>query len=257
VLLSLVGSREAVGIYGLAYKVVDTIYVLPAFVTLTLLPEFARLTNDTRRRDELVEKASAVMQVAATALVVFAIAFADQIVAIAGGSAFDDAAAVLRILMVGVGLGFLRAVLTEALIAANRQLWLAYAMAALLAANVALNLALIPVLGARGAALAFAASEALALLLVLRLFRRIGTAPRPRRLRQLVLSGAAMAAVTLLQLVPLARDAGPAAVLAVLGPLSFAAFAYGLHALDAMPREVHTALIAPAVQRLRARRRPG
>lgn len=257
VLLSLMDSQRAVGIYGLAYKVVDTIYVLPAFVTLTLLPEFARLARDTRRRDELVEKASAVMQVAAVPLVVFSVAFADEIVAMAGGSAFDDAAVVLRILMIGVALGFLRAVFTEALIAANRQLWLMYATGLLLAVNVALNLALIPVLGARGAALAFSASEALALVLVVRLFRRIGTAPHPRRLPQLLLAGTAMAAVTLLKLLPLPHMTHPAAAIAVLGSLSFGVYAYVVHALGAMPHEVHHTLIAPALARLRALRRPG
>jgi O-antigen/teichoic acid export membrane protein len=257
VLLSLVDSQQAVGIYGLAYKVVDTIYVLPAFVTLTLLPEFARLTRDTRRRDELVEKASAVMHVAAIPLLVFTVAFADEIAAITGGSAFDDAAVVLRILMIGVALGFLRAVFTEALIAANRQLWLMYAMGALLAVNAALNLALIPVLGARGAALAFSASEALALVLVLRLFGRIGRVPPPRRLPQLLLAGAAMATVTLLKLLPLPGTADAAAVIVVLGSLSFGVYAYVLYALGAMPHEVHHALIAPALARLRALRRPG
>lgn len=254
VLLSLVGSHQAVGIYGLAYKVVDTLYVLPAFVTLTLLPEFARLANDTQRRDELVEKASAIMQVAALPLVVFMLAFAGEIVEIGGGDAFDAATVVLRILAIGVGVGFLRAVFTEALIAANRQSWLMYAMAVLLGVNVALNLALIPELGARGAALAFAASEVLALVLVLRLFRRIGTVPAPRRLKRIVLAGAAMAVVTLLKLLPLADAASPAAVIAVLGSLSLAVYVSCLYALGAMPREVHSALVAPALTRLRALR---
>ncbi len=251
VLLSLVGARQDVGIYGLAYKVVDALYVLPAFVMVTLLPELARLAGDRRRRDELVQKASTVVQVAVVPLLVFVLAFAGEIARIAGGEAFDGAAVVLRILMLGVAAGFLRAVFTEALIAVDRQLWLMYATGGLLLANVALNLALIPVLGARGAAIAFAASEAVGLVLVAALYRRVGTLPRPHLPARLLAAGGVMAAVALLRLVPPAGSAGPVALLLVLGPLSLAAYAGCLHALGAVPREVHTALIAP----LRARRR--
>lgn len=251
VLLSIVGTQQAVGIYGLAYKVADAFYVLPVFAMVTLLPEFARLAQDPSRRDDLVQKASTVMQVAVVPLLVLTGAFADEITTIAGSQAFEGAAPVLQILMLGVAAGFLRAVFTEALIAANRQVWLMYATGALLAVNVGLNLALIPVLGARGAAAAFVASEVVALVLVALLFRRLGAAPRPHRLAQVLLAGCAMAAVALLKLVPLADAAGPVAVIVVLGPLSVAVYLGCLYALKAMPREVHSTLLAPAVAGLR------
>ena len=253
VLLSLLGGSQAVGLFGLAYKVVDTLYILPAFVMLTLLPEFARLAENPTRRDELVQKASTVMQVGVVALLVFTLAFAEEIVALAGGDGFDGAASVLRILMLGVAVGFLRAVFTEALIAANHQVWLLYATGGLLLANIALNVALIPWLGARGAAIAFATSEALALVAMALLFRRIGTLPRPHRLRGLLVAGAAMAGVALLKLLPAADAAGPAAVVVVLGSMSFAVYTICLYALGAMPREVHATLISPLLARLRVR----
>jgi O-antigen/teichoic acid export membrane protein len=254
VLLSLTGSQQAVGIYGLAYKVVDTLYILPAVAMWTLLPALARPSEDPGRRDELVQKASTVMQVAIVPLLVFTFAFADEITTLAGGKAFVGAAMVLRILMLGVAAGFLRAVLTQALIAANHQVWLIYATGALLAVNIALNLALIPVLGARGAAIAFAASEMVALVLLVLLFRRIGVPPRPHRLPQVLLAGCAMTAVTLLTLAPIAGSAGPLTVIVVLGSLSGAVYAASLYALGAMPREIHSTLVAPLLARLQARR---
>ena len=253
ILLSIVGSQQAVGIYGLAYKVVDTLYVLPSLVVVTLLPEFARLAENPGRRDELVRKASKVMQVAVVPLLVFTVAFAAEIVTFAGGEAFEDAVPVLRILMLGVAVGFFRAIFTEPLIAINRQVWLMYATGALLAINVALNLALIPALGARGAAYAFAASEAVALVLVLVLFRRIGVIPRPHRLSRVLLAGCAMGTVALLKLIPLVDSTGPVAVTLVIGSLSIAVYVTCLYALGAMPREVHSTLIAPVLARLRAR----
>lgn len=255
VLLSLVGTQQAVGIYGLAYKVADTFYVIPAFLMVTLLPEFVRLAHDPGRRDELVQKASTVMQVAVVPLLVFTIAFAEEITRIAGGAAFEGAGTVLQILMLGVAASFLRAIFTEALIAVNRQVWLMYATGLLLAVNVALNLALIPALGARGAAAAFAASEAVALVLVTLLFGRIGAAPRPHRLSRILLAGGAMVAVTLTKLIPMVGAAGPVVVLVVLGPLSLVAYAGSLYALKAMPREVHATLVAPALASLREFRR--
>ncbi|MEJ7784155.1 MAG: oligosaccharide flippase family protein [Solirubrobacteraceae bacterium] len=255
VLLSIVGTQQDVGIYGLAYKVADTFYVIPAFVMVTLLPAFARLAQDAGRRDELVQKMTTVMPVAVAPLVVLTVAFADEITTIAGGDDFDGAAPVLQILMFGVAAGFLRAVLTEALIAVNRQVWLMYATGALLAVNVALNLVLIPVLGARGAAAAFAASEAVALVLVALLFRRIGVMPRPHQMPQLLMASAAMAGVTLLKLVPLAVAVGPVATIVVLGPLSVVVYVACLYALGAMPREVDSTLVAPALATLRELRR--
>lgn len=251
VLLSLVGTQRDVGIYGLAYKVADTFYVLPAFVMVTLLPEFARLAQETGRRDELVQKASTVMQVAVAPLLVFTAAFANEITTIAGGEDFAGAAPVLRILMIGVAASFLRAVLTEALIAANRQVWLMYATATLLAVNVALNLLLIPALGARGAAAAFVASEVIALVLVVLLFGRVGVVPRPHRLPRVLLAACAMGAVALLKLFPFADAAGPVAAIVVLGSLSVATYGGCLYVAGAMPREVHSTLVAPVLLRLR------
>jgi O-antigen/teichoic acid export membrane protein len=256
VLLSLVGSEQAVGVYGLAYKVVDILYMLPLLVMVTLLPEFARSAKDPARRDELVQKASTVMEVAVVPLLIFTIAFADEIVAIAGGEAYEGAAVVLQILMAGVAAGFFRAVFAQALIALNRQSWLMYATGALLVANVALNLALIPTLGARGAAVAFAATEAVGLVLVLLLFTRIGAAPQVYRLPQVLLAACAMGAVTLLQIIPFADSMGPIALVAF-GLPSIAVYTGSLYALKAMPREIHHTLVAPLLARLRASWRAG
>lgn len=254
VLLSVIGTQADVGVYGLAYKVVDTIYILPLLVMVTLLPEFARFAHMPDRRDELVEKAATVMQLAVVPLLVFTIAFARQITAVAGGAAFQGAAIVLQILMLGVAAGFIRAVFTQALIALNRQVWLMYATAVVLVANVGLNMGLVPILGARGAAIAYVATEVVALGLALFLFRRIGTVPRPRRLPQMLSAGCVMAVTTLLQHLPTAESASPAILVSVLGPLSIAVYTACLYAFRAMPDEVHRTIIVPLLVKLRSAR---
>jgi O-antigen/teichoic acid export membrane protein len=125
------------------------------------------------------------------------------------------------------------------------------ATGSLLGLNVALNLALIPTFGAEGAAGAFAACEAAALVLMVWLYRRIGAVPVAYRPARLLLAGVAMSAVAALQLLPLVDAGGPIVVLLVFGPLSLGAYVACLHALDAMPREVRTTLVAPIVAKLR------
>lgn len=132
----------------------------------------------------------------------------------------------------------------------------ARATGSLLAANVALNLALVPAHGARGAAAAFALFEAVAVVIMVVLYRRVGRAPRPYRPARLLLAGCAMVAVAALKLVPVADSAGPVSVIVVLGALSLGAYAGCLYALGAMPREVHDTLVAPVLAKLRRERGP-
>jgi O-antigen/teichoic acid export membrane protein len=251
IILSELDSEEAVGIYGLAYRFVDTLIVLPAYVMLTLLPEFSRLTEQRGRTDELMQTASTVMQVAVVPLVVFFVAFAGQVTELIGGSEFADSARVLQVLILGVGFAYIAAVFVEPLIAFNRQSWLFRTTSLVLVLNVALNFLLIPPLGANGAAVAFAISELVVLALVASLYRRVGSLPRPYQLWRVLAAASVMAGVAFLQELPFLSDAPAAVVLGVVGLASVCAYVGALYALRAVPRELHTGLVVPIWGRLR------
>jgi O-antigen/teichoic acid export membrane protein len=251
VLLSKLASNEQVALYGLAYRVVDGLAVLPQFVLVTLLPEFARLSAKRGRFDELLQKVFGGMQVAALAVVVPVVLFARETIDLIGGSGFRGGAPVLQLLMVGVALSFLSATIGQAFVALNRQDRLVPMTLGVLVANVSLNLALIPVWGASGAALALALSEALHLALLWLFYRDFATPPRFWMRARVLAAACAMTAAVAVKLLPVSGDGGLMVTLGLGGPLAVSVYVAALYALNAMPSEVHSNLLLPLWNRLK------
>jgi O-antigen/teichoic acid export membrane protein len=252
ILLSLLADKAQVGLFGLAFKVVDAVLVLPFYITITLLPEFARLAEARERLDLLVERALRLMLFVVVPMFATLFVYADQVVDLAGGNNFEGAATVLRILLVGLAMAFLSTVVGQALVALNRQAWFLIAGIFVLVVNVSIATALIPLLGARGAAVAFSASEASALPLLLALYRREGRLPRPFPPPGLIAAAGVMLAVALLKL-PLQSLTSNAAVVFVLGGgAAVSSFVAALYLLRAMPPEIQDGIVIPVRSRLRA-----
>lgn len=251
VLLSFLRSDSDAGIYSVAYKVVDILVMLPPYVMVTLLPAIARLDHHSQRLAELTQKAFAALQVGAVAVFVLLVGFADEVVEIVGGSRFERSAPVLQILMVGVAATFAGHVFGNALVALNQQARMLKLGLALLAFNLALNLALIPPWGVYGAAVALSVTEVVGLLLIARLYKSVGRLPTIYRGPQVLLAAGAMAVVVLAKTLPFASSLGPVIVVALLGSASLAVYVGCLYAMRAMPAEVHTAIVVPLWRRLR------
>jgi O-antigen/teichoic acid export membrane protein len=184
------------------------------------------------------------------------VVFAEEIVDVVGGPRFDSAAPVLQIFSVGVAMSYMAAVVVQGLIALGQQRMLLRLSLIGLVLNVALNLALIPIWGTRGAAVAFAATEVFALGLNLVVYARIAKAPRMQRSPQLLAAACVMALVVLPKSLPAVEAASPALVLAVGGLLSLTVYVCSLYALRAIPRDIHASvagLLAPLRSRLPAR----
>lgn len=248
ILLSLLSTSANVGLYGVAYRIVDALYALPYTVAITLMPELARLTAHRWRVDELMQKAFVIMELAAIPLLVLFLVFADQVVRVVAGPGFHEAASVLRIVMVAVFFSYLSAVFFQALIALDRQVRLLQLWGLVLTVNVILNLALIPPLGAEGAGLALIVTDALALAVAMFLYGQHGSVPRPQATTKLVLAATAMGAVGFAtSQIPWSAPL----VLALGGMLSCAVYVAALYAVRAVPPEVHVTLVMPVVRRLR------
>ncbi len=248
-ILSWLSSKPEVAFYGLAFKVVETLVVLPTYVTITLLPEFSRLTENRDRLDEIMQKAFTVMAVAVVPLVVLILSMAPEISFVLGGPGFSGAATVLRILILGVAIIFFVSVLSQALVALNRQgALLRIALIGLLV-NAVLNVLLISPLGADGAALAFLVTELVSLGLMVRLYRQEASAPRIYRPLALAFAGGAMAAVV--PPVRLALGDAPTLVLALAGSLGVAVYVAALYGSHAMPEEIDRTVLRPVWNRLR------
>jgi O-antigen/teichoic acid export membrane protein len=256
-LLSFLSSDAEVGLYGVAYRVLEVLIVVPVYLMTTLFPEIARQRPHAARLNEIVQGAFSSVVLAGVPLVIVFAAFAEEIVAVAGGPRYAEASPVLRVLVVAVAILFVNTVFFQSLVALNRQRNLFMLLLGVLVGNVALNLALIPPLGAMGAALALVVTEAAALGLVLRTFVGVGTVPRLRRPARLICAalGTAALVLALREVIPLVRPdemssasftaaIGPLATLAGASVLTVGLWAGSLMVLDAVPPELRAALAA-------------
>lgn len=254
-LLSFLSSDAEVGLYGVAYRVLEVLIVVPVYLMTTLFPEVARQRPHAARLNEIVQGAFSSVVLAGVPLVIVFAAFAEEIVAVAGGPRYADASPVLRVLVVAVAILFVNTVFFQSLVALNRQRNLFMLLLGVLVGNVALNLLLIPPLGAMGAALALVVTEAAALGLVLRTFVGVGTVPTLRRPARLICAALGTAAVVLAlrEVIPLVRPdemssasftaaIGPLATLAGASVLTVGLWAGSLVLLDAVPPELRAAL---------------
>jgi O-antigen/teichoic acid export membrane protein len=248
VLLSVLKGEEEVGLYGLAYRVLEGLMVLPSYFMLALFPEIARLTGQRERVDAIVAAALSVMEAVALPVVLITAVFAADVIEVIAGAEYADAEWVLRILTLGLGISYLNGVYGSALTALGRQNQLFRWSLVILVCNLAINLALIPPFGVVGAGVAVVISELLAFVVVRRLYTQVGTAPPLVVNVRMLLAGAAMviaAAPALLLPGGLAGSLAAVVVGATSGALVYAA---ALIALRAVPAAV-AAHVPPRILR--------
>ncbi len=255
ILLSLLKAPSDAAIYGIAYKVVEVLILVPVFLMQTLFPEIARAPRHSQRLAELVEGSFSTIIVMLIPVLVIFVSFAPEAIWIAGGPAFSQATPVLQLVTVALALSFMNAVFFTALVALNEQRRLFTLLIGVLATNVILNLALIPPLGARGAGGALIASEVVLLILGRRLYRSAGELPRTERPARLATAAAAAAAAALgvrgFDLpaqgavhtgILFGSHVSPILTFAIGAPVTVIVFLLVLHAVDGVPRSVRLAL---------------
>ena len=239
VLIALIRSSEEVGLYAAAYKFIELSDLIVVAVGVSLLPPLARFvtTGDARARP-LVQRAFDVLVAAAAPLSIGMLAFADEIVTLTAGEDFADAADALRLLAPYVLFSFAAGALWRVMLASGRDRALLGIALVVLAANVALNVALIPAYGFEAAAVVAVASEVVGLTLVAIASRREGLLPSIRYL-PVVAAGAAAMGVAILA-VP-----GPTLVEATVGSVAYLAVVL---ALPGTVREVVFDDLVPALR---------
>jgi len=171
VLLSVMKGPEAVGIYGVAYRLLEAVVAFPGFFYVSIFPLLSQGAgrSDLANVREVTQRAFDLLVLAAVPVVVGTILAAPEIVSALAGDQFDAAVTPLRIVIVGAGLMFVNGLLSYVLIAVKRQTALLWVGVATLALNLALNIALIPAYSYTAAAWVATGSEvaALASMLVL------------------------------------------------------------------------------------------
>jgi O-antigen/teichoic acid export membrane protein len=214
-LLSLIEGNAAVGIYGAAYRLLEsTLFVSYAFAT-ALLPTLSRLSGERLR--ETYELGMKLVATALLPLGMVFVLFAEPIVDLLYSDEYAEAIGAVRLLGGAAALYGVTYLATHVLVAQGRHLSaVAWATGAVLAVNVVLNLILIPRYSYDGAAAVTSISEALLAAAILVYARRVAGPISLRRILVGPVAGCvAMACVAVLAGASLPALAGAAAAYAV------------------------------------------
>lgn len=154
IILSLYRPASQVGLYGLAYRLIESSLFLPAMFGGLLLPHLSSAWKRGHRTSfsRYLRQAAAAVTWAAVFIVLTLVLFASPIITLIAGPTFTDAAPLLRILSFALGIMFIGNLAGFSLVACGRHQILLAIAASLAAANVVLNLIFIPPYGAPAAA---------------------------------------------------------------------------------------------------------
>ena len=229
-LLSLFKGSASVGLYGVAYKLVELTMAFPIFFTAAVFPLTSAAAHDVKRLNEITARAARILNVTSAPIIVGSIVLAAPLIKILGGQAFAAAALPMEILMLANYFVYNSTVYSGPLIARNLQSKTLKVIAVVLTVNVLVNLVAIPRAGTVGAAWVVVLSEIVTLILLRYYYRRYISQP-PSLLSNLPVLGCAAVMGLVVWLVKQATPNLPAAsslgLLLLVGALAYTALIFG------------------------------
>ena len=144
-ILSAFRPAADVGIYRLAYKVLESLIFFPSMFVGLIMPVMSSVAfTDRERFKKILQKSYDVLIIFALPLVMGTPLLAGKIIELLGGGNYPESVPVLNILMVAVGIIFLGTLFSFGLIALDRQKNLLWISAAGAVFNLLLNFIFIP-----------------------------------------------------------------------------------------------------------------
>lgn len=197
ILLSVLQSNAHVGIYNVAYKIMENLIFFPAMLSGLILPLLSRFIYTERKRfEEIADKTFKVFLLIIVPIIVGTWFLAPDIITIVSGTGFQEAIPVLRILIFSLGFIFFGSYFNMLLVVGNVQKKLMQTLIFVALFNIILNIFLIPRYSYIGSAITALSTEALVVLLTgILVYRHIRYIPTFEKVKQIVLSGMAMAIV--------------------------------------------------------------
>ena len=169
IFLSVMKSREAVGVYGLSYKILENLIFFPAMIVGLTMPIMSRhIFSNKERFQSVVQRTLNFLIIAVVPMIVGVFFISDKIIKLlGGGEGFNDSPLVLNILMAALGFIFLGALFSNIIIAANKQKILARIYFVGMVFNIITNFIFIPRYSYFGAAATTVATELLVTILMI------------------------------------------------------------------------------------------
>lgn len=196
IILSILQSSAHVGIYNVAYKIMENLIFFPAMLAGLILPLLSRfIFTDRRQFEEIADKTFKVFFIIIVPIVVGTFFLAPDIIRFVSGGDFDESIRVLRIIIFALGCIFFGHFFTMLLVVGNAQKKLMQMLLFAAAFNISLNMILITRYSYIGAAYASVATELLVVLLTGFLARKhIGYMPSFEHIGHILVSGILMGA---------------------------------------------------------------
>ncbi len=162
-LLSFFKSEAEVGLYGLAYKFLESITFFPAMIMGLILPIMSNYFLISKEKFRIIfQKTFNVLVLFGVPLLLGGVYFSDKIILLLGGAKYLPASIALKFLIIACFFIFFGTLLSNAIAAMHKQAILVkiYSVAAIF--NIIVNLALIPKYSYNGVALTALFTELLA-----------------------------------------------------------------------------------------------
>lgn len=197
IILSLLQPAAEVGVYTVAYKVMENLIFFPAMLVGLILPLLSRAkqTNEAEFR-QIAEKTAKVFIAIVLPIVIGTLFLSPGIIALVTGAGFDASADVLRVLIFSLAGIFFGHYFNMLILVGNAQKKLLKALTIIAFINVTLNTLLIREFSYFGAAFSSAFTEFLVVIVSgFIAYKTLGFFPKPDRLPRIFLSAGAMAGV--------------------------------------------------------------
>jgi len=153
IFLSLMKPQADVGIYGIAYRVLESLIFFPAMFAGIMMPFFSRdAVFDPKRFKEIFAKSLRIIAIFAYPVIAGGIILSYSITNFIGGEEFLVAGGAMQVLFIATGLIFFGNILGRAIIALDLQKKAVFAYLSGVVLNVVLNLIFIPKYTYMGAA---------------------------------------------------------------------------------------------------------
>lgn len=172
-MLTAMTSYHTVGQFGVSTAIVTYLLAVPNAFMLSMLPVVIRAKDD--ELTALINRTVTYMAIVGVLAVAGTVCLAHDVISVLAGSSYQESVPILQILSISVLFTCITVVFTYSSFARDRHRLLLFISTSGLVLNVVLNLILIPVLGARGAALSTIIVELAILVGTFSMFRhRVG-----------------------------------------------------------------------------------
>jgi len=170
ILLSFFQGSFEVGIYGTAYKIIETMIFFPAMVVGLVYPLFSKyIFSEKKKFLTIANTTIKFFALICVPLVVLVQFFAKDIIYIIGGDAYALSVPLLKVLIFALASIFFGNIFTSILLAANLQKKLMTILLIAATGNIVLNVIFIPIYSYTGAAFVSVATEIFVALLALKI----------------------------------------------------------------------------------------